>query len=48
VSDAVLKVVDAVSVAVPEFDVVVACFGGVAVNGWEVVFGDVGVVAPAA
>lgn len=48
VDDAVFEVGDAVGVRVPELDVVVARFSDGAVEDWEVVFGDVSVVAPTA
>lgn len=48
VRNAILEVRDAVGVGVPGCDVVVAGFSVGAVEGWQVVFGNVGVVAPAA
>lgn len=46
--DAIFEVRHAVGVRVPGCHVVVAGFSVGAVEGWEVVFGNVGVVAPAA
>ena len=48
VGDAILEIGDAVGVGVPGCDIVGAGFSVRAVEGWQLVFGDVCVVAPAA
>jgi hypothetical protein len=48
VGNAIFEVGDAIWTRVPRCDVVVAGFSVGAVQGWQVVFGDVCVVAPAA
>ena len=48
VSDTFVEIGDAGGIGVPGCYVVIAGFSVGAIEGWEVVFGDVGVVAPAA
>lgn len=48
VGNAILEIGDAIWIRIPGCDVVVAGFSIGAVEGWEVVFGNVCVVAPAA
>lgn len=48
VGDAIFEIRDTVGVGVPGCHIVVAGFSVGAVERWEVVFGNVGVVAPAA
>lgn len=47
-SDAVLEIRDAFGIRIPGCYIVVAGFPVGAVKRWQVVFGDVGIVAPAA
>lgn len=48
VGNAIIEIGDAVGIGVPGCHVVVACFSVGAIECWEVVFGNVGIVAPAA